>query len=626
MPGQAKYDAAVLALSGIQNYWPLTQASGTTYTDASGAANHATAAAAPSRVTGPDGVASAVDFAGTTNSVGLPGSSISLPESLTWCWWQKLNATPTGDAMALEWATAAFAKYHQFDLGNPGSVGGGGAGTRSSLGAYYGTVAGANSSWVAKSSFSTSAWNFVVVTFDNTLGSGNAMKVYVDGNLVSSVTGLTNYAQTVGAPGSGTLGIGGRGQGGRALPLNGAMSGLALYNRVLTQMEIWNLRAAMVTPPPAMLVDSTGNSPNDYNAFPGHAVMANGNAIAAWHQGNDHTGTTSCKIVYAIGTADGAGGWTWGAQQTLKTSAGVNLADVSCFTLANGKTGVMWNEASTPGVSNINTVTTLNVALTSDYGSSFAATKQIAMPGFASNGSGIAGAYGIAPCSPFQIPGGRILIPVYGFDDKTSTSGYGIEYVKCCYTDDEFTTAGVLSTIFPKTALTSYDETCIVRAPGGNLHAYARTIENGAFTIRLRISADDGSTWGSEQRVLGTGVGTAGYGGRPDAVVAGDGRLYLRTRLMDTGGVSSWTGYRSSTDGITFNSGVDPYTGGAEGTGVVSGSNRGPDIYGQFAVNGSKLSYVWAEEILTQGRIYNAIINAGSGATGIRNLMLTRVG
>lgn len=241
----AAYDAAVLALAGLQNYWPLNEGSGTTYNDAKGA-NNATAASAPAWGTGPDGSVPAPDFGATSARVGLPGSAITLPATHTLFYWIKLDSQSAVDNMAVEWATAGFAQYVQHDIGYSGTVTGYSAGQNGLWGAYYGTVAGAAAERELRADFAINTWYFVAVTVDPTLNNTDELRLYKDAVATGSQSGLGTSSHQTGTPGAGVLGIGGRGQGGRNLPLNGSLYGVGLLNRAMTTAEMAALRTAML--------------------------------------------------------------------------------------------------------------------------------------------------------------------------------------------------------------------------------------------------------------------------------------------------------------------------------------------------------------------------------------------
>lgn len=242
---QSDYDSAALALTGLQNYWPLTDGATTSFADSKGSKT-LTSASALGTVTGPDGTATGAAFAGVDNRV-LTASSVTMPESHTIAYWMKLNATPGSDAMAFEWNQSSFSKYVQHDLGYTGGITGYTTGARSIFATYYGTATGSNASHVDETSFLGGVWRFVVVTFDATQGSGTCMKVYIDGTLSSVTTGLTNYDQPDGAPGTGYLGVGGRNNAGtRGLALDGSLCGVILMSGVMSGSDMTALKNAML--------------------------------------------------------------------------------------------------------------------------------------------------------------------------------------------------------------------------------------------------------------------------------------------------------------------------------------------------------------------------------------------
>lgn len=356
-------------------------------------------------------------------------------------------------------------------------------------------------------------------------------------------------------------------------------------------------------------VSDTGAADSlNYNAFPGLCRMPNGNLLLAYHAGNDHTGSTNCKIKARIGANNGDGTYTWGTETTLATSAGSNLADVGCITLANNDVMVTWNDSSTPGAANINTLVDFRYRKSSDNGATWATTVSQAVPGWATTvtAGNAGGAYAIAPGKPVQIPAGqanagRLLLATYGWDDRVVTSFNSHEYVKCMASDDNGATWTQLSTIFPDTAGTAYDETDLLVCDDGSVLAACRQITGSGtgYNIITRRSGDGGASWNTATIVLGTSSST-GYGGRPDLVETGNGGILMRFRYMNAGS-SSWTGYRLSTDrGQSWAApDVDPYDGTTGRTGTYTGAGRGPDIYGAFAptaAGSNTVAYAWCEE------------------------------
>lgn len=238
---QAELDSMILGTAGLIHYWPLTEISGSSFSDLKGS-NTAVAASDPSRTIGPDGISSAPNFAATTSKVLIP-SAVTMPSTHTVAYWMKLNSQGAADAMSFEWATASFAKFVQHDIGSTETIGG--TTGKSVFDAEYGVVSGAAATWCNRNLFTTGTWIFVVVTMDQAL-STHEVKLYINGIDSSNYSSHTDIDQTQ-SPGIGTASIGGRGQGGRGLPLDGSIQGVSIFNRLLTTQEMLDFRTATIS-------------------------------------------------------------------------------------------------------------------------------------------------------------------------------------------------------------------------------------------------------------------------------------------------------------------------------------------------------------------------------------------
>ena len=381
-----------------------------------------------------------------------------------------------------------------------------------------------------------------------------------------------------------------------------------------------------------VVLDPTGTQTNDVACFFGTESTTTGagrgvwlqkfaqatpNLVTSYHHANNHIGSGTNKLTVKRGTALSSMSEISGSP--LRTTSGTNLADAWNITLASGKVLTGWNESTTPGTASISTVTTLKILSSPDGGATFPTTVySSSMPGFASNGSGSAGAYGIAPCPPIQLATGRLLLPVYGYDDKTSLTG---GYVKVFYSDDDGATWTYLSSPFPILAGTDYDETALLLLDTGEILACARTFTYGGASIGQDIycnrSTDNGASWGTRYRVLGNGTST-GFGGRPSLIQTLNGAVLLTTRYMNAG-VSSWSCVHLSTDrGLSFGTQIDPYDGTVGRTGAYSGTGRGAYVYAAFAATGDNTAaLVWAEELGsdTSAVLYGREISVATSTT-----------
>jgi hypothetical protein len=634
---QAAYDSAVLALSGLNNYWKLTETSGTSFTDSKGS-NALAAAASPSRTTGPDGTASAINVAATTNSVMVAGTNFAFPKDHTVFYWMKLNSQSAGDMMAFEWATSSFTNYVQSDIGYSSVTG------KSVFSAYYGTVTGAAAELCDRSTFGTGTWVFVAITTDTTLGNTNETKLYVNGVHVGTASAGFHQTQT---PGSGALGVGGRAQGGRGLPLDGALNGVGILGRVMTTTEMTTLYQRMtgkiavnqvseletalpisVSHSGRILVEDWSGDPNgwNHNAFPGMVRSTDGSTLILGYQHQDqHQGTAGTVRIRRIDTQNGSTiGSPFDIRTVLVADPDTNLADISLWRMSNGEIGILWNESSTPGTANINTVVTYKAAFSSNEGVTWGTPITITTFPFVTNGAGTAGAYGIAPTPPIELAAGTVLkngstvatttqlAAVYGYDDKTipgTASAPG--YVKVYKSTDFGRTWSSLSTPFPASTTTyDSDETALRLLNNGQILSMSRTAYyptgrgNGTAYVQRAVTSDDGgSTWTTPIHALGSGVvGQVGYGGRPDLIQTPNGVLFARCRVMSTTGTSSYPSYRRSDDnGITWSAGRDPWDLALERTTSpdTDGTTRGVDVYSasaQLLGSNDTIAFIWAEE------------------------------
>ena len=380
---------------------------------------------------------------------------------------------------------------------------------------------------------------------------------------------------------------------------------------------------------PATLIAAAGASDGlNYNAFPGAAPTSDGRVLLAWHHANDHVGSGTNKLYFAIATLDSNGELaSLTTPVSLRTITGTNIADVAMIRLANGEHMVTWNESSTPGHANVNTVTTYRSLKSKNDGANWGSNANRddgisyaqQVPGWATTvpAGSAGGAYAVAPCAPVQIPAGRpnagrLVIATYGWDNRAIEDGGGSfsshEYIKVCISDDAGDSYAVLTTMFPDTAGTAYDETCLEILDDDTIAAACRVIENNGadYSIWTAKTADWGATWGSKTRALGGGPGSGGvgYGGRPILRQVKNTGVLLRYRFMNGG--SSWTGYKLSVDRCTtWGAGIDPWDGAAQRTtsqGSIT-SPRGMDIYGDIAATliDNVVFYAWCEEVPGSG-------------------------
>lgn len=270
------YKTAVAALSGIQNHWPLeTDATDTitSFTDPIGS-NAAVASTAPTHATGPDGSAIVCMNNKVNGRVLIPGSNVNMPVTHTIGYWIKLTSQSAADMMSFEWAQASFARYVQHDVGYTGTVSGGhGAAKDLLFSAFYAGVGGATAEFEERADWPNDRWVFVCETMDESIGAARQMRIYKNAVLASAAN--PGGTQQTGIAGAGTLGIMGRGQGGRGLPLDGAMCGVFIVNGILSTTQMAALRAAMLSGAPAPTTPQLETTDTQANSF----TVANGVAI-----------------------------------------------------------------------------------------------------------------------------------------------------------------------------------------------------------------------------------------------------------------------------------------------------------------------------------------------------------
>lgn len=570
----ADYNTAILALSGIQNYWPLGEASGTSFAD-SQASNTATASTAPGRVTGPDGVAVAPDFAATSGKVLVPGSSVTLPNSHTFCYWLKLNSQGAADAMALEWATASFAKYCQHDIGYSSAPG-----TNSLFAAFYGTVAGATGRVAPRSSFPNGAWHFIAVTLGPSTGSVTDALVYLDGVLIGT-TAPGNVQQTS-IPGAGTLGIGGRGQGSRGLPLDGALQGVAMFNRVLTTTEMGTLRTAMLsgsapvdftlsasgsgsttlslslTPNISLTGTATSRAYMDprtrnagerslsgsvvtiandalNNSFPGIAKLATGDLIAIYRAGATHTSVDG--VLRKKTSSDN--GATWSSATTiLGAGATTDYRDPGVLVCADGTVVVSFFAATSNAAFDNQAPMTIR---STDDGATWSSPVAVDHPftlAGASSGPAI------------QLQTGDLLMAVYGWDSLLSN-----QWITVAKSTDLGVSWDHLTTLMALQAGHDLSECNLLQMGNGEVIAMVRD-DHGAATPQLQstFSRDNGATWATPTVAIADAGGRVGLTEGPERDIIVMYRDHVDPSYGQTFWRSSWDFGRTWGTARTINS------------------------------------------------------------------------
>lgn len=326
-----------------------------------------------------------------------------------------------------------------------------------------------------------------------------------------------------------------------------------------------------------------------HNAFPGACLLPNGNHLVAYQHSDQHAATTGKVEAFVVNPSTLA--VVSGPTILRSAPAGWNLGDVSCWR-DGADVYMLWNESSTPGASNINTVVNVYLMKSSDNAATWGSPVAIGI-GFDSNSAGVAGAYGIA-ANPVRIKSnGDWLLPVYGYDNKVSlTTGY----VKIRKSSDKGATWTTLATINPPSG--SFDETELLILDTGRIVCVMRTFPSGGGTHLYSCYSDDGgSTWTTPTLML------SNAGGRPSLHQTSTGAVLLMYRYMVGGTTSGYTHLVTSLDRCaTWGSPIDPYDGAAgrtTTTGLTTPPPRGPGVYGAFAeasAGSSDAVLYWCEE------------------------------
>jgi YD repeat-containing protein len=251
------YSERVLATGGLEHYWRMGEATGTTLADSKGTST-ATVGGAPTL-----GGAGAVDSNG---SVGFDGVNdyasaavdLSSASKVTLEFWLNWSAFANNDALALEF-TPNFNDNNGGFLVDPNAPQASGR-----FGIGFGNNATRNDAYFVRPT--AGAWHHYAIVLDPTAPAAQQITPYVDGQPVSYVKTASGTGATFA---NSTLYFMSRA--GAALFGQGNMDELAIYTRSLTASEVAAHYAAGVNAPPTASFSATPTTAN-----PGQTVSFSG--------------------------------------------------------------------------------------------------------------------------------------------------------------------------------------------------------------------------------------------------------------------------------------------------------------------------------------------------------------
>jgi PKD repeat protein len=224
---RSAYNAAVLATSGLIDYWRLGETSGTTFADSVG--GHTATAQGGVTLGGTGALANDSDGAPSFDGVNDAASAalnLSGTSQLTVEFWLKWSNYASNDDLALEFTPNSTNNSGGFFIDpNAGELGG-------RFGVGIGRLTSRNTAYFTRPSANT--WHHYVFVFDSKAGSTQQVIPYVDGQPVSYTKlnigiGAGNFANsTLYFMSRGTTSLFGKGN----------LDELAIYNRALTAAEI----------------------------------------------------------------------------------------------------------------------------------------------------------------------------------------------------------------------------------------------------------------------------------------------------------------------------------------------------------------------------------------------------
>jgi len=348
---------------------------------------------------------------------------------------------------------------------------------------------------------SVAAWHHVLGWFD---AGANTVNIQVDGGAI------------VTTPTTGTITSGnsqfvvGNFQGGGLL-WNGRIGPVRKFNAVLNVGErafLFNGGNGAAWPFSSVLGPA---STLQFAAFPILVRLVSGLSILYWNRGDGHS--LNSAVVEQQSSSDFVA-WTRGPN----LESGAHSSITAATQIANGNILRFRAVGLTPSIAN-------SVYVSADNGSSWDGGTSI--PDALSDWMFTYG-------RPYQLAGGRILLPAYG-----ANSGESMRAI-LLYSDDNGATWALLSTIaYDGTATLDYNETSIINTGGNNWLAVVRAdLFNTQTTqnFRYATSADNGATWSA--------LSDIGFDGNAPELVYGGADLFMFYRNR----TSTRTSYRKSVD------------------------------------------------------------------------------
>ena len=301
---------------GASRYWPLNEASGSAGYDWAFGDDITLSSSGVSRVAGPDLTTSsgATSFSGSSNVFGVSTVALQGPQTFSAEAWFKTNTTRGGKILGFgnQRASNSSSYDRHIYLSNDGRV---------NFGVYPGEVRTITSA----SGFNDNQWHHVV----GTLGP-QGMSLYLDGKRVGTradTTSAQNY--------SGYWRVGGDSLGswpnvGSSQFLSGAVSDVAVYDRVLTRDEVNNhwVASGRTSAIPAAPTDSYGRAVYDLDP------------VLYWRLG-ESSGTQAKDS----GKDGATGTYTGGSRVTLGAAGALAGVFNTAATFTPNRIGSTWQPA-----------------------------------------------------------------------------------------------------------------------------------------------------------------------------------------------------------------------------------------------------------------------------------------